>query len=707
MRIPTDSTRNPLLLAIGLTIASISASLADTYTQDFTTDPGGSVGSTVVTGGFLRLTTNTNDNVGAFHIPAIPDSSKGFRATFDLTIIDNTPNNPADGFSFSYGAIPAGTTSTLSEEGWPGITPVISFEIDTWENGSAEVGVNVSVNNLDLPGGFTNGNILSDDTTVTGTATLSWYPGVGASFTTTGLVTNANFVNLPTTFSGDDAFTFAFAARTGGANEEVQIDNLVITTGAPDTDGDGLPDAWEIANMFDPNDNGENPNNVGAVGNPVNGAMGNPDNDELPNLGELNNGTNPRVADTDMDNLLDGPEVNGTAGMRPATNPLSPDTDNDGLNDDVESNSMVFNGPTDPGTDPTDPDTDGDLSPDRREILKGTNPLDGGEKPPGSPSGTYVQDFDGFPNGYAGILLDDGSEIRSTDGIATVQSDQFRLTQDGIGGTRSSFRIPAVSGAALGWTATFDVTISDSVGSNAPADGFSFCWGAIPAFNPGQPDVVAPDSHGQAEEGWGAVDHISFEFDSWDDPAGEGGFNIAGNLGGVQQTPDFGFVPQVFLTDGATLSAAVTLSWDPVNGASMSSDLAGDILTNVATPGFSGDDTYVFAFGGRTGGAHETVLIDNLMIQSSTASSAPFVVTDIDNNQGANTVTLTWNSRPGYTYAIDSSDDFQEDAITMFPAWEEIADGIPSAGTTTTSDPLSVPPGTEALYFRVRVQSTP
>jgi hypothetical protein len=692
-------------LAFATLILSMGRSSADTYSQDFTTDPGGSVQSAVVTGGFLRLTTNTNDNVGAFHIPAIPDSSKGFTATFDITIIDNTGNNPADGFSFSYGAIPPGTISAQSEEGWPGITPVISYEIDTWENGSAEVGVNVAVNNVDLPGGFINGNILNDDTTVTGTATLSWYPGVGASFTTTGLVTNANFVNLPTTFAGDDAFTFAFAARTGGANEEVQIDNLVITTGAPDTDGDGLPDAWETANMFDPNDNGLNPNNVGAVGDPVNGAMGNPDTDELTNLEELDNGTNPRVADTDMDNLLDGPEVKGTAGMRPATNPLNPDTDSDGLNDDVESNSGTFVSAMDPGTDPTDPDTDGDLSPDRREILKGTNPLDSGQKPPLSPVGTYMQDFDGFPNGYSGILLDDGSDIESSDGIATVQGDQFRLTKDEVGGTRSSYRIPALPGSSQGWTATFDLTLSDSVGSNPPADGFSFCWGAIPTFNPAQPDVVAPDSHGQAEEGWGAVEHISFEIDTWQPGDAEHGYNIAGYIGGVQQ--DFMFLNQDIITDGQSVTTAVTLSWNPVDGASMESTATGPIFTNVAIPNFTGDDAFVFAFGGRTGGAHETVLIDNLMIQSGTASVPPFVITNFNYNQGADTVTLTWNSRPGYTYAIDSSDDFQEDTQLVLPAWEEIADGIPSAGTTTTSGPLGVAPGTQELYFRVRVQSTP
>ena len=37
--------------------------------------------------------------------------------------------------------------------------------------------------------------------------------------------------------------------------------------------------------------------------------------------------------------------------------------------------------------------------------------------------------------------------------------------------------------------------------------------------------------------------------------------------------------------------------WDPVNGASMESVATGVLFTNVATPGFTGNDAYVFALG--------------------------------------------------------------------------------------------------------------
>jgi hypothetical protein len=37
-------------------------------------------------------------------------------------------------------------------------------------------------------------------------------------------------------------------------------------------------------------------------------------------------------------------------------------------------------------------------------------------------------------------------------------------------------------------------------------------------------------------------------------------------------------------------------------------------MSNVAIPGFSGNDAFVFAFAARTGFADNTVLIDNLVI---------------------------------------------------------------------------------------------
>ncbi|HSP42276.1 MAG TPA: sialate O-acetylesterase, partial [Luteolibacter sp.] len=130
----------------------------------------------------------------------------------------------------------------------------------------------------------------------------------------------------------------------------VGFDEIAVTAAPLDSDGDGMPDDFELAYTTPPSATALDPN-----GDPENGGLG----DGLTNLQEYQLGTNPLLADTDGDGLDDGPEVAG-AGNRPPTDPLNPDTDGDGLSDLAESNTGVWVSAADPGTDPTNPDTDAD-----------------------------------------------------------------------------------------------------------------------------------------------------------------------------------------------------------------------------------------------------------------------------------------------------------------------------------------------------------
>ena len=129
-------------------------------------------------------------------------------------------------------------------------------------------------------------------------------------------------------------------------NDGLSATIILASFAALDSDGDGMPDTWEIANGLNPYD----PTDAGL----------DPDGDGLTNLQEYQLGTNPHVYDTDGDGLSDGQEV------ALGTNPLVADTDGDGLSDGQE---VAL------GTNPLNPDTDGDGIPDGIEVKIGTNPL--------------------------------------------------------------------------------------------------------------------------------------------------------------------------------------------------------------------------------------------------------------------------------------------------------------------------------------------
>jgi parallel beta-helix repeat protein len=167
-----------------------------------------------------------------------------------------------------------------------------------------------------------------------------------------------------------------------------------------DSDGDGMPDGWEVSNGLLAS--------AGAGATGSNGAGGDPDGDKLLNLQEYTlissnlwltvytsvtgapasfwfstNGvpgsTNPRNADSDGDGLTDYYEITTNAtGNLYITNPKDADTDDDGFSDSWEIGHI---NPPGPATfnptfkeNPVTTDRDGDGLFDAEEIVLGTQP---------------------------------------------------------------------------------------------------------------------------------------------------------------------------------------------------------------------------------------------------------------------------------------------------------------------------------------------
>ncbi len=150
-------------------------------------------------------------------------------------------------------------------------------------------------------------------------------------------------------------------------------DNLLETlllTPDQDTDGDGLPDAFENANQF----------NAFVKNNPATDT----DNDGLTDLQEFANGTNPRLADTDSDGMQDGWEISW------GLNPLDA---------------------TDANLDP-----DGDRVTNHRESQINTNP-----------TGIYRTDViytdEEYTNSYPSKIFDNGKLILSTYDFSNYETD--------------------------------------------------------------------------------------------------------------------------------------------------------------------------------------------------------------------------------------------------------------------------------------------
>ncbi|MCB1133560.1 MAG: hypothetical protein KDN05_20750, partial [Verrucomicrobiae bacterium] len=129
------------------------------------------------------------------------------------------------------------------------------------------------------------------------------------------------------------------------------IDILIVSP--LDSDGDGMPDAWEQANGLDPSSSAG-----------VDGAAGDLDGDGLSNVQEYWNSLPANRPDADGDGLPDGVEV-----AHAGTSPYQTDTDGDGMPDQWEVDHGL-----DPLRDDREEDRDFDFLSNWEEFTGGLNP---------------------------------------------------------------------------------------------------------------------------------------------------------------------------------------------------------------------------------------------------------------------------------------------------------------------------------------------
>jgi len=296
----------------------------------------------------------------------------------------------------------------------------------------------------------------------------------------------------------------------------------------PDSDGDGMPDGWEIYFRLDPLDPSDR--------------LKDSDGDSLWNYEEYLNGTRPNIRDSDFDGLSDGEEV-----LDHRTDPTMEDTDSDGMPDGWEvkygldplyndaNGNLDFDGIDMNGDqkisaseeltnlqefemkiDPSENDTDGDGMPDVWEVYYGEWEEGKFEFDPGwRGDGAMDPDGDGLDN--YGEYSNPGYD---SDGVGSTHPFLNDTDADGLFDGEECYGTGNNSGHLT------DPTAADSDGDDMP-DGWEIAYGldpADPSDREGDPDGDEEwydfNDNGERDEGETLLNYEEYDYGSdpfnWD-----------------------------------------------------------------------------------------------------------------------------------------------------------------------------------------------
>ena len=437
-----------------------------------------------------------------------------------------------------------------------------------------------------------------------------------------------------------------------------------------DQDLDGLPSQWEIDNGLDPDDNGENPNNNGVPGDPINGPNGDPDMDGLNNLGELNRVSDPQDSDTDDDTLSD--KVETKTGIFVDTNdtgsdPALSDTDGDMIddNDEIAANPHV--------TDPNKADTDGDGISDFDELQADPYVTD--------PTQTDT-DNDGF---HDGLELSGGGDPTDPSSLPVLDPMYVSILPPTINGEDI---------AQLGGTADIGGDLGHAW-SDRPRQGQSFTTGSNPGgytlsaitvrARVAQPSTISPNWElrvGSLDETGIFTPLVTETIIGVTIPNGNDNWVTWTLATPLDIAPNTTYGYDIYPDDRGYISLGEAADVLP-DGSAFSSGSPGSTVYPASPP-----DPVT---------SHGNDRAFHIDLEASNGGGLAFTEIVIIDTPGGEAVRLTWNSSSGRTYALDASTDLVD--------WSaEVDDGILADSETTTIERLiaDLPVTGPRVFFRIR-----